>query len=717
MRNTYINIPVILILFIVPEAYPQRIEFANSFLYTGGPHSIQVLQDFAYIAGDYSLHIVSIEDPSSPFLVGGFTFRKPVSDVRVAGNTVFAIDPFSSLYIVDVTNKRQPELIAGTDGFQGAEYYQGVRTSANYAYIAGADGLIIFDISDLSNPILVSHDPVGRYYGLAIRGNHVFTVGSAGLRIFDVADPTDPYSIGHCNFEGDPLGIALAGNYAFVSSSESNHDYSALTVIDISDLEHPVEISSCETPGQAHKIYHEGQYVYLADGDAGLQIINVSNPESPYIEQNVGNPGWNVGICYRDSIVFLGNAGPVGCGLYLFDVQDIEMPVLCGFYKCPDQNNRLHGSNEHVLVAAGFSGAYIAQLNPPGVPVIEGIYDSLPYASSVFVKDSCAYISTGGHEFHIVDISDSSNPQQLGIYRPASLAIGEFIRGSYAYIIHTTDYHDGGFEIVDISNSSSPELISTYEAPYRVRDIFVCDEYVCITGEHFGLEFIDISNPLEPSLAGSYNELQDAYGVYLSDATAYVTAGYEGLSILDISNPESISQIASCETPGYAINVVVSDQLAYVACSDSGVAVVDISDPANPRYITGNSMYRGHDLFVQQDLIYMLNVYSLVIFRFDRESGTIDEVRPIPGSFSLSRNYPNPFNSSTTIRYDLPKQSHVEIEIFDIMGRSIKRLVSDNKSAGAYTVTWDAKNVSSGIYFYRIKAGNFSESRSCVLLK
>jgi len=83
----------------------------------------------------------------------------------------------------------------------------------------------------------------------------------------------------------------------------------------------------------------------------------------------------------------------------------------------------------------------------------------------------------------------------------------------------------------------------------------------------------------------------------------------------------------------------------------------------------------------------------------------------LPKSFSLSQNYPNPFNPTTTIQFSIPNQVKVELNIYDIMGRKVNSLVSSNYSAGNYNVVWDGTNdngmmVSSGIYFYQVKAGN-----------
>ena len=89
----------------------------------------------------------------------------------------------------------------------------------------------------------------------------------------------------------------------------------------------------------------------------------------------------------------------------------------------------------------------------------------------------------------------------------------------------------------------------------------------------------------------------------------------------------------------------------------------------------------------------------------------------IPKSFKLEQNYPNPFNPTTTISYLIPKASFVTLTIYDVLGKEVKTLVNKFQSVGKYNVTFNASNLSSGVYIYSIKAGNFSVSKKLVLMK
>lgn len=99
-----------------------------------------------------------------------------------------------------------------------------------------------------------------------------------------------------------------------------------------------------------------------------------------------------------------------------------------------------------------------------------------------------------------------------------------------------------------------------------------------------------------------------------------------------------------------------------------------------------------------------------------------EQIDQVPTDFSLEQNYPNPFNPATTIKFNIPKESELSIEIYNILGQKIRTLLQNVKPAGSYQIYWDGKNdngqlIAGGIYFYRMKAGNFSSVKKMVLLR
>lgn len=94
-----------------------------------------------------------------------------------------------------------------------------------------------------------------------------------------------------------------------------------------------------------------------------------------------------------------------------------------------------------------------------------------------------------------------------------------------------------------------------------------------------------------------------------------------------------------------------------------------------------------------------------------------DDLYTLPLACKLSQNYPNPFNASTIIKYELPHQSLVTIEVYDILGRRVSNIHDGLQPEGYHQVIWDAEDISSGIYFYKLQAGNYIETKKMMLIK
>jgi hypothetical protein len=99
-------------------------------------------------------------------------------------------------------------------------------------------------------------------------------------------------------------------------------------------------------------------------------------------------------------------------------------------------------------------------------------------------------------------------------------------------------------------------------------------------------------------------------------------------------------------------------------------------------------------------------------------TGVEEKNNPIvPTAFSLSQNYPNPFNPSTVINYQVPQNSFVNISVFDILGNQVQTLVNEEKPAGSYELKFNASSMPSGVYFYKIQTGSFTQTKKMILMK
>jgi len=110
-------------------------------------------------------------------------------------------------------------------------------------------------------------------------------------------------------------------------------------------------------------------------------------------------------------------------------------------------------------------------------------------------------------------------------------------------------------------------------------------------------------------------------------------------------------------------------------------------------------------------------ILSVMYLGPDHLVGIEQPPNKLPSSYCLSQNFPNPFNVSTTIRYNLPEQSYVIIEVYNILGQKVKSLLSEEQPAGYHTIEWQAGDFASGLYFYKIQAGDYVQTKGCLLLK
>jgi len=101
------------------------------------------------------------------------------------------------------------------------------------------------------------------------------------------------------------------------------------------------------------------------------------------------------------------------------------------------------------------------------------------------------------------------------------------------------------------------------------------------------------------------------------------------------------------------------------------------------------------------------------------KNGTLgaQEGRTLPEAFALDQNYPNPFNPSTTISFSLPHASDVSLKVFNLLGEEVATLVNGNQAAGPHEVQFNAAGLASGVYFYKIVSGDFSQVKKMVLMK
>ncbi|MCK4639735.1 MAG: T9SS type A sorting domain-containing protein [Candidatus Marinimicrobia bacterium] len=177
----------------------------------------------------------------------------------------------------------------------------------------------------------------------------------------------------------------------------------------------------------------------------------------------------------------------------------------------------------------------------------------------------------------------------------------------------------------------------------------------------------------------------------------------------------------------YIIDMEVSlnnSNLVYATGSDNGTGGGDLlfyksGDFGNSwdtiKYTEGTGIYSAEDLEIKKtgNIDELFLATNRGVYKYINSLSNIDEPTLI-NDMKLFQNYPNPFNPTTTIRYHLPESGFTTIEVFNIAGQLIETLVREHKSSGFHSVEWNTPNAGSGIYFYRMKIGNFIDVKKCV---
>ena len=149
-----------------------------------------------------------------------------------------------------------------------------------------------------------------------------------------------------------------------------------------------------------------------------------------------------------------------------------------------------------------------------------------------------------------------------------------------------------------------------------------------------------------------------------------------------------------------------------------------IYEKINEKLISSGSegKYQYNDTDVDAGNIYYYKLEDISVGGIKTHHGPVSAEAPVPSKFDLSQNYPNPFNPTTSIRFELPNNSDVTLEVYNIMGQMVRQLVDSKIEAGYHTVNWNGMNesgmrVGSGVYYYRLVAGDYVSIKKMVLLK
>jgi hypothetical protein len=263
-------------------------------------------------------------------------------------------------------------------------------------------------------------------------------------------------------------------------------------------------VSSYATGGTKQRIAlsSDDQIAYIADGPAGLQILDVSNTATPTLLGTYGTTSltFDLFLSSNGQIVYTADGA---AGLQIIDVSNSAVPVLLGTYDTLGTSASVTiSSNEQIAYIGDLgSGIKIIDINIPTSTSLLGVLGSVftPYDTVLSSNDQILYVAGGGAGLQIVDVSTSSLPILLGTYNTPGTALGVTL-SSDEQIVYISD-GTAGLQILDISNLPTITLLGTYNTPNDANGITLSpDGKIAYVADKNGIVMLDVSNPTNPIL-------------------------------------------------------------------------------------------------------------------------------------------------------------------------------------------------------------------------
>ena len=465
-----------------------------------------------------------------------------------------------------------------------------------------------------------------------------------------------------------------------------------------------------------------GDRAFVASGSDGVSVMDVSNPFSPAFLGRVDTPGQPRAVAVEGTYAYTVNRRDlVGDPSYfqVIDISNPNFPPVIGHIKLPEGAVSAAVAGDYAYVL-GTTALQVIDVSNPSLPQVVGILTGLTSGTSIAVAGSYAYITFFDRRLMVVDISNPAFPAIAAqLTMPGCSTHMVAVAGTYAYIAN-----ECSLLILDISNPTSPPIVGIVQiTPDDARWVAVGTTHAYVANGT-SLKVVDISNPALPVIVGSVDV--PARAVAVRGTYAYVAgSGVQGvLHVVDVSNPAFPTVAGVAAYHGGSSDVVLDGDVAYLAGSDFVVA--DVSEPPFPR-IVGSGGIGARRVVVSEHLVYASDPFDFRIMPgqcpittavLSPEGGTIAVPR-------LAWSHPNPFDAAsgpTQIHFDLPDATRASLQMFDVTGRQVRLLVDEVLVAGAHVASWDGRNdrgeiVASGVYFYRLEAGEFSTTRALVKLR
>lgn len=419
--------------------------------------------------------------------------------------------------------------------------------------------------------------------------SYLFVLFHNTLVIYYMYFYAEPEYFHHVYFPGAAESFYRSGDYFYICAGRDG-----LFIIDVAmTTEDPHPVGYYNTPGFAQEVVVSGTNAFVADGDGGLQIISISNPEYPTFLGSYTQLDYIENVAVNGALVYVGDT--LG-NMHILAIPDPSLPLKLGEYNSPCRFRDMEVVDTIVYLGSEFSdGLQIVNVGQPDNPALLSNYGVTGMIVDLFVKDSLVYFPDGDGYFQIININDPLNPAFTGKILQCG---GIFGSGMKLYVHHITLFSTSialegcsGICVMDVDDPALPAYVGDFGYCWMPGDVEVVDDLLYSANFWGGLEIFNISDPTFPVHLGSSHTAGYACGIQVCDTLAFVAAGFRGLEIHDISNPSAPVYLWNhfSDSVAWSYDLLVHGNRLYLPAGYGkygGLCILEISDLENPTLLS-----------------------------------------------------------------------------------------------------------------------------------
>jgi hypothetical protein len=492
------------------------------------PRQIAVDGAFAYVATSAGLTVLDVGEGSPAVPVGFFASTWEPSDLVVRGGFAYVTIPHVGLHVFDLSNPAYPARVGVWEADWNAH---DLDVSGGFAYVAdGEDGVRVLDVSTPGAPSEVSVlQAPGAVSRISVSGSVALAVtDGSGVWVADLSDPFTPWWFGQVPTEGPAVAAAMADGTAYVSEGPGavRSDYGRFRIVDLSEPRSPADRASFEYRSTPSDLAAVDGVVYAATGDTGL-FLGVVGAVGLSRTAFLDTPGFASGVAVHGDLVLVADGT---AGMRVVDVSDVSGPVEVGALDTPGEARRIATRGEVAFVADGEAGLRIVDLSTPQHPVEVSSIDTGGPALDVAVAGDYVYVATG-EQLLVIQAADPHRP--FDAYQTADVR-ATCVEARQGYLYACSGDLVSIFDISIPYFQWNPQPRGTVPIE-GLDDLAVSGHFVYSAGRE-GLQVVGVVNPQGPKTMGQWTVPGDAdiglRAVAIADGRTYLGTDAEVL-VLD----------------------------------------------------------------------------------------------------------------------------------------------------------------------------------------